>query len=253
LTLSATLSLYMGGGLFSLALAFGIAMQLSMSRILEDALHDKSRALAHQLALVTLDAMLVHDYGTLERYLRDIARETGVEYIRIRREDGEVLGEVGTAVPDRGEGSRVTVAYPVMLTERPVGEVTVSYSGQPVQDAILSLSLIGLAGTATVSLLLFIVLRQVIERRLVRPVQGLASQFRPAGTYPRPAPDSLPVELARIARTFADLGDAIARHDKERDAYQQLALAATHKLCPRLEYASGKHFGLCPAGAANEP
>lgn len=231
LTLATTLSLYIGGGLFALAVIFGIALQQGVSRILDDALTEQSRALAKQLAIVTLDAVLVHDYGTLERFLRDLAHETGVRYLRIRRSDGETLGEVGVPPPEPGGPSTVTVVQPVVLADNPIGDVTVAYSRQPVDRLILRLSLVGLAGTALITLCLFFLQRRIIERRLIRPMQALARQVSPLRGAPAASVNGLPEELVRIGRTFGELCQEIMRHGQDREDMQRLALTATHRLC----------------------
>ena len=60
--------------------------------LLED-MKDKGESIARVLSTVTMDSMLTHDYGTMERYVRQVAEEKDIVSLRIVRYDGEVLAE----------------------------------------------------------------------------------------------------------------------------------------------------------------
>jgi hypothetical protein len=94
-TLSARLMLTLGGGLLALALAIGIAAHQGTSRVLDNALHDKANSLARQLGIVARDALLVYDYGTLERYVEDLAATPDLRYLEVRSVSGENAGSIG--------------------------------------------------------------------------------------------------------------------------------------------------------------
>ncbi|MCP5443613.1 MAG: HAMP domain-containing histidine kinase [Chromatiaceae bacterium] len=247
-TLSSMLSLHIGGGLLALGLLLGVLATQGVGRLLEQAFHDKAEALARQLATVSLDALLVYDYGTLERYLRDLSNQSGVRYLQVRRFDGEVLGEAGELPPPREEGNHVLVRWPVRLGDNPLGEVTVSYDAIPVREAVWRISLFGLAGLVVAVALLYLWLRHTLERRLILPVQAIAARVSGRENHPDLPLGRMPEELVRIARTFGRLCSQIEDTGRQREEAQRLARSATERLCRDQRLAS---VGQMAAGLAH--
>ncbi len=62
-TLSGLLNLYLGLGLGVFTLLAGVLIYQLVSHTLEQTLRDKAQALSQQLALVTLDSVLMRDYA----------------------------------------------------------------------------------------------------------------------------------------------------------------------------------------------
>lgn len=231
LTLSALISLDIGGGLLILGLVLGIVLQQGIREMLDDALHDKAAALARQLATVSLDAALIYDYGTLERYVRDLVAQPGVRYLRVRREDGEVLGEAGTEPLASEDGSVVTVLEPLWLGHNRFGDITVAYDRSRVARAMVRISLAGLLGIAVLTVLLYFIQRRILERRLVRPLQAIALQASPL-RHTRPPPQkTLPRELAQISQMLARMCDEVVEHSNRREQARRVAREASERLC----------------------
>ncbi|HHH39039.1 MAG TPA: HAMP domain-containing histidine kinase, partial [Sedimenticola sp.] len=247
-TLSAMLTLYIGGGLLALGLLLGIAVTDGVSRLLEQAFHDKAEALARQLATVSLDALLVYDYGTLERYLRDLSTQPGVRFLQVRQRDGEVLGEAGTPPTSRETGNQVLVHWPIRLGDNLLGEVTVSYDVAPVRDAVRRISLWGAGGLVLAVVLLYLWLRYTLEHRLIRPVQAIASHVSGQNDDPDLPWSQMPEELVRVGRTFGHLCSQVEYTGRQREEAQRLARTATERLCREQRLAS---VGQVAAGLAH--
>lgn len=247
-TLSAMMTLYIGGGLLVLGLLLGTAVAEGVSRLLEQAFHDKAEALARQLATISLDALLVYDYGTLERYLRDLRAQPGVRYLRVRRSDGEVLGEAGEPPLPREEADHVLVNWPIRLGSTQLGQVTVSYDAAPVRQTVRRISLLGAAGLILALALLYFWLRRTLDRRLIRPIQAVAarvSRHQEDGDMPW---EQMPEELQRVARTFAGLCSRVEETSRQREEAERLARTATERLCRDQRLAS---VGQMAAGLAH--
>lgn len=250
ITLSGLISLYAGGALAVLALILGLAMQQSISRILDDALRDKAGALARQLAIVSLDSVLTYDYGTLERYVGDLAASRDVVYVRVQRADGELLAEAGEGARSR-DASVVTIAEPVLLTGQTIGEVLVAYDRQGVDRTMALLTLAGIAGLLVLTVVLFYLLRALLRERLVEPVRALADSVNPLNAdppLPMPMKQSVPEEIEQLAETFTHLQSDVRRHIEELEQANRLARSATARLCQEQRLAT---IGQMAAGLAH--
>lgn len=230
-TLSHLLTAYAGGGLFLLAAVFGIVLQLSVSRFLHDALRDKAEALARQLAAVARDATILRDYGSLERYVGDIVRERDVLWVRVRRDDGDILGE---ARADRPESPhhRQRVSAPIRLLDTTLGDVSIEYDTGRVGQLIVVLTIIGLVGLFVLTLVLFLVVRRLLDHGLIAPIRRLAQQvspLNPTGLLASNADD--PEEIRQLAEPFSRLRAEIDEYTKRLEQANQVSRAATERLC----------------------
>lgn len=248
-SLSRLISLYAGGGLFVLATLFGFVVQHGVSTFVEGALQDKAQALARQLAVVSLDAALMRDYGTLVRYVEDLVKQRDMLYIRIRRDDGEILGQAENTA-ERGLAShRATVVEPIMLLHNRIGDVTVEYDSGRADELILQLRVIGLTGIFVVTLALFVLLRNLLKRRMIHPIQQLAAQINPLNQQPpAPIPADAPREVEQLAATFARLRGEVAEHIEQVERANRLTRAATERLCREQRLAA---IGQLAAGLAH--
>ncbi|MDZ7663347.1 sensor histidine kinase [Thiohalophilus sp.] len=250
ITLSGLISLYAGGALVVLALILGVVMQQSISRVLDDALRDKAGALARQLAIVSLDSVLTYDYGTLERYVKDLGAGRDMVYVRVQREDGELLAEAGNR-ERAGDSSVITIAEPVNLAGRDIGEVLVAYDRRAVDQTVGLLTLAGLVGLLVLTVILFYLLRQLLRARLVEPVRALANSVNPMYTdapLAMPLKQNVPEEIEQLAEMFSRLQNDIHRHIDELEQANRLARSATARLCQEQRLAT---IGQMAAGLAH--
>lgn len=246
-TLSMQIGIYAGVALLVFSLLLASLMILGMKRILEDSLLDKASMLAKQIATVSLDAVLMHDYGVLERYTADLSGSDGLVYLRIRREDGTVLAEDGTAVSSQ---PRLQLQKPILLADRTIGDVTVAYERSDIDRAITHFTLLVILAVALLSALFFFSLRSLLKRRLINPIERLAHELHPL--LPESEPFQLnaasPREVHELRHTFQQLRGEISQHISEIEQANHLARAATQRLCQSQRLAS---IGQMAAGLAH--
>ncbi len=225
-TLSSRITFYVGGAMLALIAALAVALQQSVHQFLQSTLHEKAEALAGQLATVTLDAALIRDYGTIERYVADLVGRQDLLFIEIRRNDGEILGRAGERV--RGEPE---VTRPIRLLRERLGDVTVQYDTRRL--AGLAYQITAGAALAVVVLIaaLFLVLRRLLDRNVISPIHELAAQVNPAQSAPiRSEPDA-PLEVAELAGTFNALQERLRGHILEIEQAHQAHNDAIRRLC----------------------
>lgn len=248
-TLSHLLTAYAGGGLFVLAAVFGIVLQLSVSRFLHDSLQDKAEALARQLAVVALDATILRDYGSLERYVTDVVRERDVLWVRVRRDDGDILGEASRAGRDGHSRHSERVTAPIRLLDNTLGEVTIEYDTGRVRHSIVLLTVIGLAGIFVLTLVLFLVVRRLLDHGLIAPIRRLAQQVSPLNPTGKLASSAdEPEEIRQLAEPFSRLRAEIDEYVRRLEKANRVSRAATERLCREQRLAS---IGQLAAGLAH--
>jgi hypothetical protein len=176
-SLSATITLYLGGGLLALGIGLGLALTWGIGAWLDRAVRAQTQTLATQLATVSLDAVLISDYGTLERYLLDLATQPGIRALRIQRADGEILGEAGAPPDVRSPTGVVWAQAPVQLGASRIGEVLVGYDASATHRTLRDIGLTWTAGLLIASGALYLGLRRTLQRQLVEPVEQLAARL----------------------------------------------------------------------------
>lgn len=196
-------------------------------RLIEEAQAEKARALASQLAAVSLDAVLMRDYGTLERYLADLTGS--LAFVEIRRADGQLLGTAGRRVVDL-DLLRVPMRVRGGGVEEEIGVVLAQYDPTPARQAVWQLAGLLAFGLALFAGLTFWALRRLLLNQLIQPVAGLIAQADPEG----PAldlPGQAPAEIADLAAAIGGLRERIARHLAEAEDAAQSRNEALRRLC----------------------
>lgn len=205
----------------------GAALWQTTLRLIEEAQADKARALASQLAAVSLDAALMRDYGTLERYLADLSG--AVAFAEIRRADGQVLGSVGRRVPNL-DMQRAPMRVSGGGVEEVIGEVLAQYDPAPARRAVWQLVGLLAFGLALFAGLTFWALRRLLLNQLIRPVADLIGQADPEGAA-LSMPDHAPAEIADLAAAIGGLRERIGRHLAEAEEAAQTRNEALRRLC----------------------
>lgn len=222
-SLAFRLTAILGSAWFVLFLALGGAIWHTTLRLVQEAQSDKARALATQLATISLDAVLLRDYGVLERYIADLSG--AVAYAEIRRADGQVLGRTGA--PQAGvELLRV----PMRAAGEDVGEVLAQYDPTPARRAAWQLAFLMALALAVFAALSFWALRRLLLRRLVAPVTALIEQADPERPAQLMAADA-PAEVADLACAINDLHARISRHVAEAEEAAHTRNEALRRLC----------------------
>lgn len=222
-SLAFRLTVILGGAWFVLFLALGLVIWQTTQRLIQETQAEKARALATQLATISLDAVLMRDYGTIERYLEDLSG--AVAYAEIRRADGQVLGRTGKETP-----GLELLRVPMRAAGEQIGEVLAQYDPNPGRRAAWQLAgLMALALTVFAGLT-FWALRRLLLGRLVAPVAALIEQAdpeRPIMNIPR----NVPTEVAELASAIVGLRERISRHIAEADEAAQARNEALRRLC----------------------
>lgn len=195
--------------------------------LVQEAQADKARALANQLAAVSLDAVLVRDYGTLERYLADLAG--AVAFVEIRRADGQVLGGIGQRLPNL-EMLRAPMRVSGGGVEEVVGEVLAQYDPAPARRAVWQLAGLLAFGLALFAGLSFWALRRLLLNQLIQPVADLIAQAGPEQAAPS-VPTRAPAEIAELAAAIGGLHERIGRHLADAEEAAQTRNEALRRLC----------------------
>ncbi|SFD58289.1 His Kinase A (phospho-acceptor) domain-containing protein [Thiohalospira halophila DSM 15071] len=199
-TLSSMVTVYAGGGMLVLVLLVGLVFFQVVAGLQAETLRDHARMLARQTASVTLDAVMIHDYGTVERLARDLVAEESIPAVRIRDAAGRELAAAG----DWPEAA-VEVTEPIRLLGRDYGEVELAHAPPALTPVLLTSLLIGLGGMALLSGGLFLLLRRLFRHRLIRPVGELVGHMNPT-TPPPPLPEGrVPREVALIRNRLAEM------------------------------------------------
>lgn len=222
-SLAFRLTVILAGAWFALFLVLGVVIWQSTQRLILEAQADKARALATQLATISLDAVLLRDYGTLERYLADLSG--AVAYAEIRRADGQVLGQTGQHVP----GVEL-LRVPMRAAGEQVGEVLAQYDPQPARRVAWQLAGLMALALTVFSALTFWALRRLLLGRLVAPVAALIEQADPERTMMPMAADT-PTEVADLAAAIGGLRERISRHLAEAEEAAHARNEALRRLC----------------------
>lgn len=222
-SLAFRLTVTLGGAWFVLFLALGGAIWHTTLRLVQEAQSDKARALATQLATVSLDAVLLRDYGVLERYIADLSG--AVAYAEIRRADGQVLGKTGAQL----EGVEL-LRVPMRAAGEEVGEVLAQYDPSPARRAAWQLAFLMALALAAFAALSFWALRRLLLGRLVAPVAALIEQTDPERPA-QPMPADAPAEVADLAAAINGLRERIGRHLAEAEESAHVRNEALRRLC----------------------
>jgi signal transduction histidine kinase len=226
-SLAFRLTAILGLGWLVFFLVLGVALWRTTLGLIEEAQTDKARALASQLAAVSLDTLLLRDYGTLERYMADL--QGAVAFAEIRRADGQVLAHIGQRLP-HAEVLREPMQINGGGVTEVVGEVRVQYDPAPARQAVWQLASLLALGLALFAGLSFWAMRRLLLKQLIQPVVGLIAQTE----LDRPQPDlaaDAPAEVAALASAIGDLRQRIDRHIVEAEDAAQSRNEALRRLC----------------------
>jgi hypothetical protein len=116
-TLAGILNFYLGEGLVLMTLVLSVAGYYFISHILQNALEQKAQALAEQVATTTIDAILLKEYGVIERMVNDLVIQTpDLHSIKIENQYQQVLADVEQTPANRiqkSSQSGLTIVKPL--------------------------------------------------------------------------------------------------------------------------------------------
>lgn len=215
---------YLGAAWLTMLLALGLILWQSVHQVLAQAQADKSQALAAQLAAVAVDAVLLRDYGSLERSVSDVVKAGGQAYVEIRRADGEVLAHAGQPARELPRQHA-----PLIAAGETLGEVSVQYDSTLARAAAWRVAGLLAAGLALFSLFAFYGLRRLLVARLITPVRALLDQTDLA--QPHTAGADTPAEVLELAAALSGLQARVAEHVAALEEAAQARNEALRRLC----------------------
>ena len=200
-------------------LLFCLFLFVGARLLLEGGLRDKGESLGRVLAAVTLDAVMVHDYATLERYVRDIVADPAVAALTVQRHDGEILAAAGSP-PDDSE--ILEVVEPVAIGDRGFGEVRIHLATDRVRRITATLLLVAVAAGVIFHFLAVALANLALSRAVGRPLavmEAAIARLR-QGDFRAQVTVAEPLEFATIGAAFNDMTatirDTIATIDSQR-------------------------------------
>ncbi len=166
-------------------------------------LRDKGESIAAILSSVALDAVLQHDYATIERYAAEIMKEKFVSGIAVIRDDGEMLAGQRINGPERG----LVTTHPISLGNRRFGVVEISFSTHRIDAITWQIVVAAVVVIAILHGLGFLLTNMVLHRTVLLPLARLreAISLVSGGDFSSMADPGGPREFAAIGTAFNDM------------------------------------------------
>ncbi|MGE4502288.1 MAG: sensor histidine kinase [Thiomicrospira sp.] len=231
-TLSGLLNFYLAFALIMFTFIAGIFVHQLVSHTLEKTLHDKANALSQQLALVTLDSVLIRDYAVIERFADDLIKQgDGIMYLKIVTTQAETLAETGN-LEQANQTHNLWLTTPIMFLQRPIGYIEMAYSQALVAQTFNQIMALGIAGLVMILLFQSWFIKRLLQQRLIHPVTQLLQEFNPLKNT-EVALDLTPhesEEVKNLRRIFQAKNKEITRHIKDNEQAHQLTQQAIERL-----------------------
>ncbi len=197
---------------FSLILVFSVvAISLMVIRterlLLTSDLQDKGDSIARILSSVTLDAILSHEYATMERYAEDIVKEKFVSGIAVIREDGEILA-----------GGTILSSPDILLTEHPIqigaeqfGVVQIALSTSRIDTITWQIVFSAVAIIIVLHIFGLFLTNLVLNRTVLMPLDSLQEAIRTVseGDFSTPVDLIGPTEFKAIGTSFNGMAEQL--------------------------------------------
>ncbi len=139
--------------------------RLLLSRDLED----KGKSIAQILSSVTLDAILSHDYATMERYAAEIVEEKFVSGLAVLRNDGKILAG---QLPVPGDNMLLT-EYPIRMADEPYGVVRIAFSTDRIDTITWRIVWVAVGTIAVLHVIGLFLTNLVLNKTVLKPLKGL--------------------------------------------------------------------------------
>lgn len=193
---------------FSLILIFSVVIiSLLVIRterlLLTSDLQDKGDSIARILSSVTLDAILTHDYATMERYIDDIVKEKFVSGIVIIREDGQILaGSNLASSPDT-----LLTEYPIQIGAEQFGVVQIAMSTSRIDTITWQIVFAAIAIIIVFHILGLLLTNLVLNRTVLMPLDTLQDAIKTVseGDFSTPVNPIGPSEFKAIGTSFNNM------------------------------------------------
>jgi two-component system, NtrC family, sensor kinase len=199
-----------------------VAIKSARVMLIND-LKDKGEGITRILSTVALDALMIHDYATMKRYVRDIEEESFVVKAAITTVDGRVIAG---KITDESENT-FAVQYPIDIGEKPVGSVWILFSTASVDYISNNILMAAIFIITFLHILGIGLTNMVLNTTVIKPLKRLsfAIQKIKEGNLKERIAIQSPKEFADIANSFNEMTNRIQTSIHEvKESNQSLVL-----------------------------
>jgi len=235
--LAAILNFYLGMGLVVMTLILSVSGYYFISHVLQNALEQKAHALAEQVAITTVDAVILNEYHIIERMAEDLVKKNvDLVSIRIFNQNGQELARMN-AFDRQKTGQKppgLVIEQPLLLLSRSAGKIELVFSRDAINAPLRILSM--LVAIALLFMLggLFWVVSRLLNAHVIRPVEALSQSLTTPEKIiyqPLSVNAKLPIELQRLNQTIIDLQKRLKDHIDSLESAHKFVSDATENLC----------------------
>lgn len=213
------------------AFLLGTLLVQAERTILLNDLTNKGEAVARILAAVTLDAVMVHDYATIERYAADIVSYPTIVSLSIKRTNGEVLAAYGEKSP---HDHILSITHPVTIGREIFGEVQIDLSTARIRQISRNLLLATIAAVVLFHFLGVVTSNLALKKAVTLPLARLHRAILTLhhGELDQQIEIEEPTEFADIGNSFNQMAATIQKNfdaikkQQEKLQFEQGKLAA---------------------------
>lgn len=197
--------------IISTIIVSAIAIVAERNIVIND-MKDKGDSIARMLSAIARDSMLIHDYVTMERYVRELVNDKNIRFLRVVRSDGEIIAESGET---KEEG--YNLRYPITIGESILGAIDISFSMERVNSISKRIIISAVVFIVIVHSIAFVVNNIIINRLIILPVRSLmqaVKSFRD-GSIRNRIDICSKNEFDNLASAFNEMADTIERNFQE--------------------------------------
>lgn len=196
--------------------------------LLTNDLQDKGDSIARILSSVTLDAILTHDYATIERYVNDIVKERFVNDIAIIKKDGILLAG-SKFLPAK---HTLFTEYPIQMGSQQFGVVQISFSTSRIDTITWNIVFAAIALIVILHVLGLVLTNLVLNRTVLKPLDRLQQAIKTIadGNLNEQVEPAGPREFEEISSTFNSMAKRLRRSFSEIKKSRQELDLERHKL-----------------------
>ena len=202
----------------------------------EERIVEQAQTASRLLATMTADATVSLDIATLDELLYRAVSNPGIDYARVRLEDGTVISKEGpdavlalpfkqdATVADAADDQRLDVWSPIIVAGRPFGRVELGMSASGLAETVADARewMLSIAATEIVLVAVFgLLLGQILTAQLVR-LQKAADQVA-KGDFGFKTAVKGNDELARTAISFNTMSDFLHSYAQRLEEARALA------------------------------
>ncbi|TAN46046.1 MAG: PAS domain S-box protein [Nitrospirae bacterium] len=212
----------------SAIIIISVVIRKQRELLLED-MRDKGESIARVLSTVTMDSMLTYDYGTMERYVRQVAENKDIVFLKIIRSDGEVLAEA------KGTNNNKNIflsVYPIAVGGSTLGSVEVSFSMERVDAISRKIIISAIAFILIVHAIGLAVNNAIVNSLVLRPISALIEttrRIKEGGLKDSTASGSRG-EFGELATAFNDMAASLDRNFEALERSGKEVQTAKNKL-----------------------